>query len=475
MSLIRVRYAPSPTGHLHLGSLRTALFNWLFARHNNGAFLLRIEDTDFERSKLEYTKSILETLDWVDIRADEPIVVQSEQIALHKKVINEMLQNGTAYKCYCTPEELACRLGSGAATEGYVKYDRKCRNIDQNLNKPFAVRFRLPDDIESISFDDLIRGQITFDIDQFDDFIIARSDGTPMYNFVVVVDDVNMNISHILRGEDHITNTPKQILLYRANNYKIPLFGHFPNILGPDGNKLSKRDAATGVLDYKHSGFLAQALCNYLVRLGWSHGDQEIFTKEELIKFFSLDHVGRKGAIFDIKKLEWTNSVYLKGHSAEQLACFIEKDIDPLFRTYFEEWQDKVFMEAINLYKERVKTLVELISELRSLYERPGHFEEFELIPWLNEETENNMASLERLLSGCENFTAEELSKIIKAFCSEKNVGLPQIAKPLRVALTGKSSSPGVFELLALLGKTESIIRINHFRHILSKGEVKKH
>jgi glutamyl-tRNA synthetase len=475
MSTVRVRYAPSPTGHLHLGGLRTALFNWLFARHNKGVFLLRIEDTDIERSKPEYTASLLEALAWADLASDEPVVIQTENIPLHKQVLARMLQEGTAYRCFCTPQELQARLGASAAQEGsYTKYDRMCRDkviSEEDLKKPYAIRFKLPDNVPSISFDDLIRGTITFDRDQFDDFIIMRSDGTPMYNFVVVVDDAHMRITHVLRGEDHISNTPKQILLYQACGYPLPLFGHFPMILGPDGNRLSKRDAATAVLDYKYGGFLADALCNYLVRLGWSHGDQEIFTKEELVAYFSLDHVGKKGAIFDMKKLEWMNSMYLKKLSPEALIRYIEHDVDPLFRTYFPEWNASTLAHGIDIYKERVKTLKELVCELRSLYQRTLTFDEEEIKTWDTQETRNDMKMLEDALKVQEDFSVQALSEMTKSLCARLNRALPQIAKPLRIALTGKSSSPGVFEVLALLGKNETIARLHHFRQTLAKEE----
>lgn len=475
MNDVRVRYAPSPTGHLHLGSLRVALFNWLFARHTKGVYLLRIEDTDIERSTQEYTTSILETLAWAGIEADEPVVIQSKQIALHKQVIEQMLAAGTAYRCFCTPEELQTRLGASAAQEGgYTKYDKKClfkTVTEEDLAKPYAVRFKLPDDKDIISFDDLIRGTISFDRNQFDDFIIMRSDGTPMYNFVVVVDDAHMNITHVLRGEDHISNTPKQLLLYRACGYKIPLFGHFPMILGPDGNKLSKRDAATAVLDYKHTGFLADALCNYLVRLGWSHGDQEIFTREELINYFSLDHVGKKGAIFDIKKLEWMNSIYVKSLTADEIISYIERDVDPLFRSYFPDWDASILASGIELYKERIKTLKELVCELRSLYQRPCTIDVEELKSWSTVYTEHDMAALEDALRVQEDFSPQSLSQMIKTLCARLQRTLGDLAKPLRVALTGKSSSPGVFELLSLLGKKESMARLHHFRQMISKEE----
>ena len=299
---VRVRFAPSPTGHLHIGGLRAAIFNWLFARHHKGTFLLRIEDTDRERSKQEYTDAILDAFAWMGITSDEPLIIQSERINAHIVVIKKLLEEGKAYRCYCSQEEVLQRHVDAGGDAHFVKYDGKCRfQTSQDRVGEHVVRFAIPSSVQHISFDDMIRGPITVASDELDDFIIARSDYSPMYNFVVVVDDAFMKITHVIRGEDHISNTPKQILLYQACGYEIPQFAHAPNILGPSGKKLSKREAAASVLEYRTMGYLPQALCNYLVRLGWSHGDQEVFSEQELIACFSLDAVGKKDQ-FLIKK-----------------------------------------------------------------------------------------------------------------------------------------------------------------------------
>ena len=318
---VHVRFAPSPTGHLHIGGLRTAIFNWLFARHNNGAFLVRIEDTDKERSKPEYEHSILESLSWMGITTDEPITIQSARDAEHKKLIEKLIDEGKAYKCYCSLEDLVARLGY----QEHQKYDGFCKtHTPDDPSKPYVVRFAVPRDKPTISFNDLIRGTVTFDFDQFDDFIIARSDSAPTYNFVVVVDDEDMNITHVIRGEDHISNTPKQIMLYHALGYQLPIFAHIPLILGPAGNRLSKRDAATSVLQYKQAGYLPAAFFNYLVRLGVAHGDQEVFSKEELVSLFKVKEVGKKSTIFDIQKLTWLNGVYIRKASPTNLLLAID-------------------------------------------------------------------------------------------------------------------------------------------------------
>jgi glutamyl-tRNA synthetase len=324
------------------------------------------------------------------------------------------------------------------------------------------VRIKVPDDIEQVSFNDLIRGPITFDKDQLDDFIIARSDGVPTYNFVVVVDDALMNISHVIRGEDHISNTPKQILLYQALGYALPLFAHLPLILGPTGARLSKRDAATAVSDYRKSGYLADALCNYLVRLGWSHGDQEVFSRQEMINYFSLDEIGKKGAIFDGDKLNWLNGIYIRDADARQLLEFIKNDVEPEIVKKLAPWSEQFITQAIKLYQERVKTLRELVEELLILHAGPIEIDPEEKTKWI---TADSMAYLKDFLNSCKDvqlFEANLLSSIAKQIAQTAGVKIVSIAQPLRIALLGKSSGPSVFELLVLLGKQESTARIEH-------------
>jgi glutamyl-tRNA synthetase len=370
---VRVRFAPSPTGHLHIGGLRTALFNWLFARHHKGSFFLRVEDTDVTRSRQEYQQSQLASLAWASIDYDGPLIIQSERIDQHRTVAQQLLEQGHAYRCYCPAYK-----EDGDTDQGYYRYDKKCRSLtpaQQDPTKPYSIRFKVPEGQLAITFDDLIRGTITIEPDQLDDFIIIRSDGTPMYNFVVVVDDAFMKITHVIRGEEHISNTPKQILLYKACGYPLPFFAHLPMILGPDGTKLSKRNAATSVLEYKHEGYLPDALCNYLARLGWSHGDQEIFTQQELITYFSLDHVGKKGAIFDPQKLAWINSVYLRHRSAPDILTIMQRDVNVRLHEQAPLWSEKQVLALIDLYKERVKTIAELAHELQALYAGPTGYD----------------------------------------------------------------------------------------------------
>lgn len=468
MSNIRVRFAPSPTGHLHIGGLRAALFNWLFARHFNGKFLLRIEDTDQERSTQEYTDSILSSLKWCNINYDEPLVIQSARIKEHQELANKMLKAGTAYRCVCTQQELSDRLGNNADQDGYTQYDMLCRdkNYQEDGERPFVIRFKRPLDQKSIKFKDLIRGEVEFDMNQLDDFILIRSDGSPMYNFVVVVDDNFMNISYVIRGEEHLANTPKQILIYQACNFSIPQFAHLPLILGADGKKLSKRDAATSVLDYKKEGFLPQALCNYLVRLGWSHGDQEIFSFQEMIQNFSLDNVQKKGAIFDLKKLEWFNTVYIKSSSSSQILEIIVKDFDNLFIENLSLWSYDQILSLIDLYKTRVKTIKEIYLEIINLYNFAQEYTiESEL--YKNQKTLDLLIEFYQSLENLSSFTLESISAHVKEFCSSHKIAFPDIAKPLRIALTGKIAAPGINELIFNLTKEEALLRINKFINFL--------
>ena len=479
---IRVRFAPSPTGDLHIGGLRTALFNELFARHNNGKLLLRIEDTDRERSKAVYTDSIIESLKWAGIVFDEIPIVQSERISHHKKIIEILIQEGKAYKCYCTPEEVAQRNRERGNESLYDnKYDRYCLSLDTifsksfNINgqaggnKPFVVRFKLPFEKGPIAFTDLIRGEVTFDVEQLDDFIITRSDGQPMYNFVVVVDDHDMQISHVIRGEDHISNTPKQILLYQACGYAVPQFAHLPLILGPSGNRLSKRDAATSTLEYRQNGYLPQALINYLARLGWAHGDQEKFSKQEMIGLFELKNVGKCGARFDQEKLDWLNGVYMREMSAQALLNLIIADIDPAVEKKTPYFSEQPRYALIDIYKERVKTVAEIVQSIISVHSAPSSFDVDALEEWITPAIRTHLVSIIAILEAVDPFTIELVSQAIKNMAKQLNVKLVMLAQPIRIALLGTSSGPGVFDLVATLGKQETIDRLKKLYSIQIK------
>jgi len=462
---VRVRFAPSPTGHLHIGSFRAALFNYLFARHHGGDYLVRIEDTDTERSQEEYFYSIVQSLSWAQMESDEPLLVQSARIGEHKKLIQHLLDQGKAYHCYCTQEEVVARYQSAHATsDTFIKYDGKCRRTRSHRlegQDTSVVRFALPSGLQEVVFEDLIRDTVTVSLEQLDDFIIARSDGTPTYNFVVVADDAHMRITHVIRGDDHIANTPKQILLYQALGYKLPLFAHIPLILGPEGNKLSKRDSATSVVDYINDGYLPDAFINYLARLGWSYGDKEIFSRDELITYFSLDHVGKKGAVFDQDKLDWVNSMHMRAMDAGFLYAYILRYIDPLLRQAVPLWGDHILFTLIDLYKARCKTVSQLCSTIKALYSLPEQFDSQEVANWLTPESIAHLKDLVQILEKLDLFTVELVKSSIKSLCKERNIKLVVMAQPIRIALVGTTTSPGVFDLLVLIGQQESIKRLH--------------
>jgi len=464
---MRVRFAPSPTGKLHIGNLRAAIFNWLFARHHDGKFLLRIEDTDRERSKQEYIDYMFESLKWMGIDFDEEVVIQSSRVDVHSGLIEKLLQEGKAYKCYCTQEEIEVRNRERAGHDDlYLGYDGHCRDCKvgpEDKDKPYVIRFALPRNKKSITFDDLIRGPITFELSQFDDFIIVRSDGSPMYNLVVVIDDEFMNITHVIRGEDHISNTPKQIMLYEAFGFKVPKFAHVPLILGPSGDKLSKRDAAVSVLEYRKQGYLAEALFNYLVRLGWSHGDQEVFTVKELIKYFGLDHVGKKGAIFDMDKLLWLNGVYMREKSDQDLRDLLVKNLKCNFDQTLPNFSDAHILKLLGLYKGRTKTLQELFDSLVLLHNGPTEYDQQAVDRWIGVQTKEYLQTLIQTFEKVEDFTHDVLAQDIKKLCKDLGIKLVALAQPIRISLVGSSASPGVFELLEIIGKQESVQRIKNF------------
>lgn len=480
--MIRVRFAPAPTGNLHIGGLRTALFNFLFARHHKGSFLLRIEDTDTERSKDEYTQSILDGFRWVGIESDEPLVIQSERNGEHKLIIEKLLKEGKAYRCYCTQDMVVERHALRHPGDPFVKYDGQCRSLMArdiaDSRGASVIRFAIPEQRLEVIFDDLICGKLSFSMDQLDDFIIVRSDGSPMYNFVVVADDAFMKISHIIRAQEHIINTPKQILLYEACGYIVPQFAHVPLILGPSGEKMSKRDGATSVLEYKKEGYLPEALLNYLARLGWAHGDQEIFTVDELIAYFSLEHVGKKGAIFDITKLQWLNGYYIRHKTADYLYFYAVNNLDSSLQNRLSQVYAKnsvQLLALIDLYKERVHTIKELVELVFMVIEGPdqqlgqfnvqdiGKWITYPVIGYLQQVVDYFADSWSGTLLGESDF--EQVKNGVKNIADKNGLKLVQIAQPIRIALQGSSSGPGVFELMHILGKDEVIRRIQSIIH----------
>jgi glutamyl-tRNA synthetase len=458
---VRVRFAPSPTGALHIGGVRTALFNWLFARHHGGAFILRIEDTDQSRSTDESIRIILDGMKWLGLDWDEGPFRQTERTAIYREHVDRLLKEGKAYYCYCTPEELETRRKEAMAAGRPPKYDRTCRSLAAPIpGRTPAVRFLSSDEGQTI-VRDMIRGAVTFENQQLDDLIIQRSDGLPTYNFAVVVDDVSMNISHVIRGDDHLNNTPRQIQLYQALGYEPPLFAHLPMILGSDKTKLSKRHGATAVTEYIDLGYLPEALVNYLARLGWSHGDQEIFSSQELIEKFSFENVGKAPSVFNPEKLVWLNHHYIQHADAGRLAelaldllkkdCVVTAGSEP-----DPEWLKKL----VSILTERSHTLVEMKLGAVPFIVDDIIMDEKAKAKHLTPEVMPLLRELALKLQSVEPFTHAELESAFNALVAEKCIKLGKLAQPVRVAVTGGTVSPGIFDVLEVMGREKTLKRI---------------
>lgn len=445
---IRTRFAPSPTGFLHIGGARTALFNWLFARHNDGQFVLRIEDTDQMRSTDESTQAILDAMSWLGLTWDEGPHFQAQRVDLHREMVQKLLQEGKAYYCTCTPEELEAKRKEALATGKKPKYDGTCR--DKNLKKTpgSVVRFRGAQTGMTV-VEDLIKGNITFNNDELDDLIIERSDGYPTYNFAVVIDDALMNITHVIRGDDHVNNTPRQILLYEALGFAVPKFAHVPMILGSDKTRLSKRHGATSVMAYKEMGYLPEALVNYLVRLSWAHGDQEIFSQQELIDLFTLEAVGKSPAVFNPDKLLWLNAHYIKEATPERLS----EEMKPLWPAHIRTDDAFFTQKVIADLQPRAKTLVEMASMADFYFADQVQYDEQAAQKFLVPDVAAYFQAIAAAIPAVQNFSKKGVEEFLLAFTQEHNIKFKVIAQPLRVALTGKTVSPGIDEVMVTLGK----------------------
>ncbi len=453
---MRARFSPSPTGSLHLGGAHTALFNWLIARHCRGAFILRIEDTDKERSKEEFVREILEALTWLGLDLDEGPFRQSERLSVYREYIDRLLARGAAYYCDCSPEDLKARREAALARGGKPKYDGRCRKRGLKPGPHTVVRFRGPD-TGVTRWDDLIKGPIAFDNRELDDLVVLRGDGLPTYNFAVVVDDITMRITDVIRGEDHIPNTPRQILIYQALGADLPRFAHQPLLLAPDRGKLSKRRGARSVLDYREQGFLPQALTNYLARLGWSHGDQEIFTPEELIQYFSLEHATSSPGVFDEEKLKWINSQHLMALSPPRLA----QELAPFLTRLDIEWPDQEYLARVAAtLQPRCRTLVEMAEAARFYFQDPRPYEEKGANKFLTPETLPALREVARRLERLPEFSEPALHQLFQDLAAETGLKLGNLAQPVRLALTGRTASPGLYEIINILGKPEALRRI---------------
>ena len=457
MARMRTRFAPSPTGDLHIGGARTALFNWLLARHENGAFVLRIEDTDVARSTQEAIQVILDAMTWLGMDWDEGPHFQRQRISLYQEAAEKLLREGRAYRCYCTPEELEAKREVALKAGRKPKYDRTClKHPPSHPERPSAIRFLSPDEGTTV-VDDLIQGRVTFDNGELDDLVILRSDGFPTYNFSVVVDDATMEITHVIRGNDHLNNTPRQIQIYGALGYPLPKFGHVSMILGPDKKKLSKRHGAQSVMEYQKMGYLPQAVVNYLVRLGWSYGDQEEFSREELIEKFSLEAVGRSAAAINPGKLDWLNAQYIKRMEVDELA----KRVKPFIEAKGYTIQDPIVLrKAVRSLQERVKTLVEMADQAGFYFCDEITYDEKGAEKFLVKETAAIFEAMIASVSKEADLEKEKAHDLIQRLAEAQRVPLVKIAQPVRVALTGKTVSPPIDEVMAILGRAKVIERL---------------
>jgi glutamyl-tRNA synthetase len=460
---ITTRFAPSPTGYLHIGGARTALFSWLLAKNKGGHFLLRVEDTDRERSTKEATDAIIQAMAWLDLAAEGTAVFQSERFDIYNSYIDKLLKTGHAYWCECTPEDVEAMRERARAEGRKPKYDGRCRErgLDPGANRldGWVVRFKTPQDGVT-AFHDMVKGPTAVQNAEMDDMILRRSDGSPTYNLAVVVDDHEMGVTHVLRGDDHVANTPRQILLYQAFGWDVPNFGHVPMILGPDKAKLSKRHGALSVMEYKNMGYLPEALVNYLARLGWSHGDQEIFSREELIALFSTGNLGSSPSVFDIKKLEWLNAHYIKESAPERLAALLPEfiaepeglNLDPAYLALI-----------VPLLQPRAKTLVEM-AEMACFFLLPTDrvvYDEKAVADQLKPEARALLTALLPIYEAATDYSDHKaLEAATQAFLDARELKFKAVAQPLRVALTGKTASPGLFETMCVLGQAESCARI---------------
>ncbi|CSO16253.1 glutamate--tRNA ligase [Shigella sonnei] len=466
---IKTRFAPSPTGYLHVGGARTALYSWLFARNHGGEFVLRIEDTDLERSTPEAIEAIMDGMNWLSLEWDEGPYYQTKRFDRYNAVIDQMLEEGTAYKCYCSKERLEALREEQMAKGEKPRYDGRCRHSHEHHadDEPCVVRFANPQE-GSVVFDDQIRGPIEFSNQELDDLIIRRTDGSPTYNFCVVVDDWDMEITHVIRGEDHINNTPRQINILKALKAPVPVYAHVSMINGDDGKKLSKRHGAVSVMQYRDDGYLPEALLNYLVRLGWSHGDQEIFTREEMIKYFTLNAVSKSASAFNTDKLLWLNHHYINALPPEYVATHLQWHIE---QENIDTRNGPQLADLVKLLGERCKTLKEMAQSCRYFYEDFAEFDADAAKKHLRPVARQPLEVVRDKLAAITDWTAENVHHAIQATADELEVGMGKVGMPLRVAVTGAGRSPALDVTVHAIGKTRCIERINKALDFIAERE----
>lgn len=456
MDTIITRFPPSPTGFLHVGGARTALFNWLYARHMKGRFILRIEDTDTERSTQASVDAILESLEWLGIDWDEGPYFQSKRFDIYIEYIQKLIDSGNAYYCTCSPEKLEDMRKIAMATGKKPKYDGTCREKGLKNSDNAVVRIKAPL-IGTTVVHDVIKGDIVFQNTELDDFVLRRSDGTPTYNLAVVIDDITMNINTIIRGDDHVNNTPKQIIVYNALGVSLPVFGHVPMVLGSDKTRLSKRHGAMSVTEYREMGYLPDAFINYIARIGWSYGDQEFFTREELIEKFSLENIGRSAGVFDKDKLLSLNTDHIRLASPEKII----KHLAPFLIKLGFDVQEGPFVEGvIKSLNARSKTLKEMAESAAFYFKETVSYDPDAASKFLISDSLKTLKMLVALLESLDNFDEKSLEDAFLKAMEQTGLKLGKIAQPVRVALTGKTASPGIFEILNVLGKEKSLDRL---------------
>ena len=461
MTQVRVRFAPSPTGFLHIGGVRTALFNWLYARQEHGVFILRIEDTDQSRSTDESIQAIVQGLKWVGLDWDEGPYRQTERMTLYREHAMALFERGQAYWCICKAEELEARRKEAEGKGQSPRYDGRCRTLGiTHPSGDAALRFKAPQEGQTV-VDDLIKGKVVFENNVLDDLIILRSNGYPTYNFSVVVDDALMHITHVVRGDDHLTNTPRQIPIFEALGFPVPRFGHLPMILGADKTRLSKRHGATSIMAYKTMGYLPEAMVNYLVRLGWSYGDQEIFTRQELIERFGWKHVQTSAAVFNPDKLLWMNAEYIKtsppSEVAEALVSYLEQtDLKDQLQAVPKEW----LAQLVLLVRERTKTLVEMVDWVKPYFGEAVPLEDEAVKKYLTQAVAPVLKKLSDRIGSLSEFSKPALEGCFKSLVEEEGLKMGQLAQPVRVALTGRTASPGLFEVMEILGPERTRLRL---------------
>lgn len=455
---VRTRFAPSPTGYLHVGSARTALFSWLYARHHGGTFILRIEDTDLERSTDASIQAILEGMTWLGLDYDEGPYYQTKRFDRYREVAQQLLAEGKAYRCYCSKERLESLRATQEAAKQKPRYDGHClHHAPSDPNAPHVLRFRNPTEGE-VSFDDKVRGRITFANQELDDLIILRSDGSPTYNFTVVVDDADMEITHVIRGDDHINNTPRQINILKALGVEPPCYAHLPMIVGSDGKRLSKRHGAVSVMQYHSLGVLPEALLNYLVRLGWSAGDKEIFSRDEMIALFNLDSVNRSAAAFDLEKLLWVNQHYLKTLAPLTLAPLLAEQ---LAKIGLQDTSNVSLEAVVSLQAERVKTLAEMAERSRYFFEELPSYDAAAVEKHLTAEVLSPFQQLRQRLDSLSDWQPAAIHAVLVEVTEQSGLKLGKVAQPLRVAMTGGTVSPSIDATVWVIGKRRALLRLD--------------